>query len=202
VSGGPDPGADGRASSGGSSPDTWPRNGQFASGLLIVFLGALLVRLIYLWELRDADVSFILVGDAYLYDRWAREIARGDWLGRAPFYQAPLYPYFLAALYKLLAPSLVVVRLVQALLGATACVLLALAGRAFFSPAVGLIAGGILAAYAPAVFFDGLIQKAALDLVLATSTWGRRWGARDCPRRPSSTTGRPLPPARATWRLE
>jgi 4-amino-4-deoxy-L-arabinose transferase-like glycosyltransferase len=169
VSGGPDPGADGRAPSGGSSPDTWPRNGQFASGLLIVFLGALLVRLIYLWELRDADVSFILVGDAYLYDRWAREIARGDWLGRAPFYQAPLYPYFLAALYKLLAPSLVVVRLVQALLGATACVLLALAGRAFFSPAVGLIAGGILAAYAPAVFFDGLIQKAALDLVLATA---------------------------------
>jgi 4-amino-4-deoxy-L-arabinose transferase-like glycosyltransferase len=140
-----------------------------ANALLILFLAALCLRLAYLWELRDADVSYVLVGDAYLYDRWAREIARGSWLGESAFYQAPLYPYFLAALYWFLSPSVVVVRLVQALLGAGSCVLLALAGRAFFSTPVGLIAGGLMAAYAPAIFFDGLIQKAVLDLFLATA---------------------------------
>jgi tetratricopeptide (TPR) repeat protein len=171
MSGEADRRAGGRARGVGAaaSPEGRPELRHFARGLLIVFLSALLLRLAYLWELRDADVSYILVGDAYLYDRWGREIARGAWLGDTVFYQAPLYPYFLAALYWLLPPSVMVVRLVQALLGATTCVLLALAGRAFFSPAVGLIAGGILAAYAPAIFFDGLIQKAVLDLLLATA---------------------------------
>lgn len=164
----------------GAAPE--PRRGErwFASGVLILFLGALLARLAYLWELRDADVSYILVGDAYLYDRWAREIAGGSWLGDTVFYQTPLYPYFLGFLYWLLPPSVVVVRLAQAVLGAIACVQLALAGRAFFSPAVGLIAGGVLAVYAPAVFFDGLIQKAVLDLLLtATLLWllGAMWPA-------------------------
>jgi tetratricopeptide (TPR) repeat protein len=175
-------GAGGRPPEVGAGPAARPGAREFRVSLLIVFLAALLVRVAYLWELRDADVSRILVGDAYLYDRWAREIARGDWLGDTVFYQAPLYPYFLGVLYSLLpagagvsvapgaaAPAVVVARLVQALLGASACVLLALAGRSFFSPAVGLIAGGVLAVYAPAVFFDGLIQKAVLDLFLTTA---------------------------------
>ena len=171
MSGEADRGAGGgaRALARATGPEGRAEPHHFALGLAIVFLSALLLRLAYLWELRDADVSYILVGDAYLYDRWGREIARGAWLGDTVFYQAPLYPYFLGALYWLLPPSVMVVRLVQALLGATTCVLLALAGRAFFSPAVGLIAGGILSAYAPAIFFDGLIQKAVLDLLLATA---------------------------------
>jgi tetratricopeptide (TPR) repeat protein len=171
MSGEADRGAGGGARAPGvaAGPEGRPEPRHFARGLAIVFLSALLLRLAYLWELRDADVSYILVGDAYLYDRWGREIARGAWLGDTVFYQAPLYPYFLGALYWLLPPSVMVVRLVQALLGATTCVLLVLAGRAFFSPAVGLIAGGMLAAYAPAIFFDGLIQKAVLDLLLATA---------------------------------
>ena len=175
-------GGRGRPPEVGVGPAARPGPREFRVGLLIVFLAALLVRVAYLWELRDADVSRILVGDASLYDRWAREIARGDWLGDSVFYQAPLYPYFLGVLYWLLpagavvsvapgvaAPAVVVTRLVQALLGASACVLLALAGRSFFSPAVGLIAGAVLAVYAPAVFFDGLIQKAVLDLFLTTA---------------------------------
>ncbi len=36
------------------------------------------------------------MGDSRAYDEWARRIAAGDWIGREVFYQAPLYPYFLA----------------------------------------------------------------------------------------------------------
>jgi hypothetical protein len=45
-------------------------------------------------------------------------------------------------------------------------VLLALAGRRFFSRSAGVAAGLILAFYAPAIFADGLIQKSALGLSL------------------------------------
>jgi hypothetical protein len=58
-----------------------------------------------------------------------------------------------------------VVRLIQMAVGAAACVLLALAARRFLaSRAAGLAAGLGLALYAPAVFFDGLIQKSVLDV--------------------------------------
>jgi tetratricopeptide (TPR) repeat protein len=150
-----------------------PRGGAapapFGARLAVVFLLGLLVRLVYLWELREADVSYVLVGDAHVYHAWARRIAGGAWLGDAVFYQAPLYPYFLALLYTLAGPSLLVVRFVQAILGAAACAWLALGGRAFFGERVGLIAGTLLAGYAPAVFFDGLIQKSVLDLFLLTA---------------------------------
>jgi tetratricopeptide (TPR) repeat protein len=58
------------------------------------------------------------------------------------------------------------VRWAQALVGALACVLLALAGRSWLSPRAGWIAGGILAFYPPAIYFDGLVQKASLDNLL------------------------------------
>ena len=70
------------------------------------------------------------------------------------------------------APGLFAVRLAQAVLGATACVLLALATRRFFGAVVGVVAGVALATYAPAIFFDGLLQKSALDTVCLTwSLW-------------------------------
>ena len=45
------------------------------------------------------DIFEVLVGDARVYDAWAREIAGGDLVGREVFYQAPLYPYVVGAVY-------------------------------------------------------------------------------------------------------
>ena len=60
------------------------------------------------------------------------------------------------------------VRLLQALLSAASCVLLAAAGARFFSPKVGMIAGVGLALYAPSIFTDITIQKSVVDLLLLT----------------------------------
>lgn len=128
-----------------------------------VFLLALAVRGIHLVAVGKAPFARLLIGDARSYDRWAQEIAAGDWLGRQTFYQAPLYPYVLGALYAVAGRDPMTVRWVQALLGAAACAALAAAGRAWFSRREGLVAGVLLALYPPAVFFDGIVQKAALD---------------------------------------
>src|SRR5262245_31399286 len=61
----------------------------------LVFLVALAVRLLHLWQIRRAPFFDVLLGDARGYDAWAQQIAAGDWIGRDVFYQAPLYPYFL-----------------------------------------------------------------------------------------------------------
>ena len=131
-----------------------------------IFAFALLVRAVHIWQLRSAPFFAFKMGDAQAYDQWAQQIAAGDWWGSEVFYQAPLYPYFLGIIYTILGDDLLTVRSVQAVTGATACVLLAAAGWRLFSKPVGIVAGFMLALYAPAIFFDALIQKSVLDLLL------------------------------------
>jgi tetratricopeptide (TPR) repeat protein len=106
-----------------------------------------------------------LLGDARSYDAWGHRIASGDVIGHDVFYQAPLYAYFLGAI-DTLGGSLLAVRVCQAIVGAAACALLARAGARLFGRGAGLAAGLMLALYAPAIFFDGLIQKSVLDTFL------------------------------------
>src|SRR5690606_1197026 len=57
-------------------------------------------------------------------------------------------------------------RIVQVIIGAAGCAMLGEAGRRFFSPTVGLVAGLLMAVYPPAIFFDAILQKSVLDLFL------------------------------------
>jgi tetratricopeptide (TPR) repeat protein len=140
-----------------------PRN-RFRLITAAIFALALTVRLMHVWQIRSAPFFSVLMGDSRAYDEWAQRIAGGDWLGHEVFYQAPLYPYLLGVIYAIAGRSLLLVRIVQALIGSASCVLLALAGARLFSPRAGIAAGLMLALYAPAIFFDGLLQKSVLDV--------------------------------------
>jgi tetratricopeptide (TPR) repeat protein len=137
--------------------------------LLGIFILAMLIRVLHIWQIHAAPVFDMRFGDSGVYDSWAREIAAGDWLGDEVFWYAPLYPYLLGAIYAVLGDDGWIVRLVHALIGSTACLLLADAGRRLFSPAAGLFAGCILALYAPAIFYDGLVHKPGLVMLLLCS---------------------------------
>ena len=151
-----------------SSRHNSPASGQprvtFVRPGLLIFALALFVRLLHLWQLRGSPFWDVLLGDALAYDQWAQRIAAGDWLGRDVFYQAPLYPYLLGALNTVAGHDLWIVRVCQALLGSCSCVLLAFAASRLFSQRAGVAAGGALALYPQAIFFDSLLQKSALDL--------------------------------------
>lgn len=137
---------------------------EWLGAALAVAALALTLRLVHLWQMHGTPYFGVLMGDARAYDAWARDIAAGDWIGRDVFYQAPLYPYFIAIVYRLFGTDLLALRLSQAIVGTISCVLLAYAGARWFSRRVGLVAGLTLACYAPAIFFDGLVQKSALDV--------------------------------------
>jgi tetratricopeptide (TPR) repeat protein len=119
--------------------------------------------MVHLWQIRETPLFSVLLGDARVYDEWALRIAGGDWIGRGVFYQAPLYPYFLGLIYRVAGRSLMLVRIAQAVIGSCSCVLVAAAARRLFSERAGVAAGLMLAVYAPAIFFDSLIQKSVLD---------------------------------------
>ena len=138
-----------------------------------IFLTALAVRLLHVWLLSRSPFFDVLMGDAHGYDEWARRIAGGEWIGTDVFYQAPLYPYFLGVIYK-------VVR-TQPLARSASSRQSSVRGRraARRWPATVFSRRGwasspasSLAVYAPAIFFDGLIQKSVLDLFfIASALW-------------------------------
>ena len=126
--------------------------------------------------------------DAKTYTHHAQRLAAGNWLGmgEGPFWQPPLYPYFLGAVKVLFSESFFyAVHFVQALLGALVCAMSWWIGRALFNPAVGLLAGVGTALCGPLIFFDGELLPASLAafvdllaLVVLLHVWRRpsRWG--------------------------
>jgi len=129
--------------------------------LLAVAVLALILRLIYIWQISYAPFFHLRLGDAAEYHEWALRIVGGDWRGERVFYQAPLYPYFLAAVYSVFGDGVAMVRFIQAVIGAGSCVLLAAAGISLFGR-WGAIAGALLAIYPSAIFLDGLLEKTAV----------------------------------------
>jgi 4-amino-4-deoxy-L-arabinose transferase-like glycosyltransferase len=131
-----------------------------------IFGLAFVVRLVYLRDI--ADVPFVVhpIVDALAYHEWALRIAGGNWWGDAAFYQAPAYPYFLAVVYSLFGPELTAAHVVQMAMGSLSW------GGGFGSTpnqlrgAPGVLAGVIMALYAPAIFFDGVVGKQSLGMLL------------------------------------
>jgi Flp pilus assembly protein TadD len=141
-----------------------PATPRLAPYLGAIALIALIVRIVHGWQMRGTPFFAALMGDARGYDVWAQQIAAGEWIGKDVFYQAPLYPYFLGVVYSVFGHDLLVVRIIQAIVGSLSCALVGYAGSRLLGVRAGLLAGLALALYAPAIFFDALIQKSVLDV--------------------------------------
>lgn len=134
--------------------------------LVGVFVLALAVRLLVIVETADVPTVRHLIGDAVGYMTWAQRLSAGAWIGETSFYQAPLYPYVLAVLFKVLGSSVLAVRLTQCVWGACGCVLVGVAANRLFCRRAGWVSGVMMALYGPAIYYDGIIQKASLSLLL------------------------------------
>src|ERR1051326_8940568 len=83
-----------------------------------IVLFAFALRFVYLLQARSCPMFDGLVVDGLAYGAWSDRIAAGDWVGEGVYYQAPLYPYFLAVAKLAVGHSLGNVRLVQIAIGA------------------------------------------------------------------------------------
>jgi len=145
--------------------------------VLGIFLLALTVRLIYLWQIRSSPFFDMPVADAGWHDSWARSLLQQHWTYGQVFFRAPLYPYFLAAVYALLGQGYLMARVAQAVLGSLSCLLVyALAGR-LFSRSVALAAGVAASLYGMLIFFDAelliVVLIVFLDLMMLWLFIGR-----------------------------
>ncbi|MGD8377840.1 MAG: glycosyltransferase family 39 protein, partial [Acidobacteriota bacterium] len=136
----------------------------------LLFLLALAVRLIHVLSIAGLEWFDVPLVDGINYFRTANTIASGDLLaGTAPFWQPPLYPYFLAALIALFGQRMIWIYGVQVVVGSLSCVMTWSLGRRVFSPAAGVWGGAITALYGPLIYFDAqpLVPVVHIALALA-----------------------------------
>ena len=136
--------------------------------LAVLLLVAAGLRGIYLWDnLTHNPFSRLLVLDSAHYDLWAVDIAKGNWLGKEVFLQAPLYPYLLGLLYWSVGRHLWLVYLLQHLLGLLNIYLVWRVGRRWFTERVALLAAALFAFYPLAPFIEGKVLVETLYLTLS-----------------------------------
>ena len=82
--------------------------------------------------------------DAAYHDEWARAIASGEAFIEGPYFRAPLYPWFLGAVYSLFGIDTLPPRILQAVIGSLSCGLLFLIGRRVFTRTIGAVAGNVI----------------------------------------------------------
>ena len=149
-----------------------------AGGLLLL---ALVVRLVYLEHGEDNPFFAAPVVDAHSYVVQARQLVEVSWVGDKPFWQPPLYPYFLALIYAVSGDLYWTPRFIQCLLGAASCALVFGIGRQVFGIRVGLLAGAMACLYGPSIYFEGELLPTALAvflnllLLFILLQSGRRW---------------------------
>lgn len=125
----------------------------------MILVLAFAVRLAHWIAVRGLPFVAQLVVDSKEYDAWARQIAAGDWLGSRVFFQAPLYPYLVAVIYKISGGATGAVYLFQIALAVAGVWALARAGRLMGGEIAGLFAAGLAAVYGPFVFYDVQLMK-------------------------------------------
>jgi 4-amino-4-deoxy-L-arabinose transferase-like glycosyltransferase len=135
---------------------------------LVLFVVALLVRVVYLAQSSHNPTFYAPIIDSGTYHELAQALARGKNVGDRLFWQPLFYPEFLSFAYGHLGAGIRGVKILQALLGAGTCVLVYLSTSMAFSRRVGLIAGFLVAFCGPLFFIEG---------ELLGEGWGVFWAA-------------------------
>jgi tetratricopeptide (TPR) repeat protein len=135
---------------------------------LAVGVLALLLGLAHLLEIRHNPFFYHPIVDAFDYDNDAWYIAQsGDWAaGRTVFFQAPLFVYFLALIYKVFGHGLLWPRLVQVILGGLTVGGVFVVAKRIFGERAAWIAGLGAAVYSLLTFYQAELLAPTITVFL------------------------------------
>src|SRR5688572_15143211 len=122
----------------------------------LIFIIALLLRLGVLYELRH--VNPIPDGtDMLTYYNQAIDFTHEQWPTPEPFFYHPLVPLIILLSFKLFGISTLAPQLLNCIISALSCPILAAVGVKLFDRKTGLVAGWSLAFYQAGVFYSTVI---------------------------------------------
>lgn len=137
---------------------------------VLVFAIALAIRLAAIQQIEDTPTFRSPLVDAYAYDQSARAIAKdGPGALEVPYYQPPLYPMLLGAVYRATGGSYTAPRIANALCGAATAALVYILGSALLSTGAGIAGAALFALYGPVLYFEGELLPVAFLLLMQTA---------------------------------
>ncbi len=118
---------------------------------------ALIVRLVFFFQLRATPFFEHLFSDSLLYSSISRDLlAYGVHYPRS-FFMSPLYPITLALMDVVSGNAVIWIRLLQIVMTSVAVSVFVVWGKEVFGDATGIVAGLLLAFYEPSIFYDNMI---------------------------------------------
>ncbi|NIM19706.1 MAG: tetratricopeptide repeat protein [Candidatus Latescibacteria bacterium] len=146
----------------------------------IIFGVAFVLRLVFFFLSKQNNPLFYYpIMDSLYHHEWAEEIISGNFWGDEAFFRAPLYPYFLALLYKLSGSSIGFAVFCQHMIGSLTAVIIYFLAREYFTRKIALLAGALAALYWPFVYFEGELLIVTLILFLDVAfLWCLAFGLR------------------------
>ena len=140
------------------------RSKLLLSGIIAL---ALLLRLIYLFQIRSTPLFDFLAADSGDFEKFALKILQGDFFYQPSLYFNPFYPFYLSLIYLICGHHTLAVGVWQAVLDSMNCLFLYLiCFKIFKSKTVGLLAAFLYSAYGLAIFYTGIILGASLAAFL------------------------------------
>ncbi|MCH7689514.1 MAG: glycosyltransferase family 39 protein [candidate division Zixibacteria bacterium] len=135
---------------------------------LLIFLAAFSIRVVYLNQISTIPTFEKPIMDEQYHLALAEQINSEEGLPDEPYYRAPLYPYFLAAVFNLTAESVYWTRIIQILLGALLPLLLYFLGLMLFNRSVAFWSAAIAAFYPTFLYYDSALLITSLMVLLTT----------------------------------
>ncbi|MFN8548377.1 MAG: tetratricopeptide repeat protein [Candidatus Eisenbacteria bacterium] len=136
------------------------------AALAAIFGLGLSFRLAYFAEFHRSPFFGLLHGDPEIYHQRALAILAGHFAGSGvDFHSSPIYPYFLALVYKLAGAHVPAAFVAQSLIGATSATLLAWIGWRLGGAALYWMSGVTLALWPVLAFLDNELLEMTLVLI-------------------------------------
>ncbi len=143
-------------------------NGSWSTRRLAfaVFVLAFVIRVLYLFDIRDNPFFTTPVIDAEYYRDLGLSLARGEGTGRAPFMMPPLFPLVLAGLFRVFGDGPWAPHLLQIVLGSISAALTTVLGCRLAGARVGVIAGVLVATSRALLYVEGDLLATPLAVCL------------------------------------
>lgn len=140
--------------------------------LYIVLVGVVCRLLFFIFFPQSEEGNLM---DSVRYLRTATNIIRGrgfaEWGPRPTAFAPPVYPYFLAGIFKIFGYHPDVVKIIQAILGGLTCWIIYRMGSLLFEEKVGLVASLIMVFYPDLIALTGYLYTEILYIFVLSLTF-------------------------------
>lgn len=141
-----------------------------AIALTLILCFSFVLGTVCVSQFKRSPFNELPIVDEASYVEWGKRVAAGDIVGDSIYYQDPLYPYFLGAVFKAAGANFILVRILQVIMGTLSVALVFFTARMLMGDRPALLAAAIMASYRGLYFFQLQLTKESLVILVSALT--------------------------------